>query len=132
MKNMITSLLIIFGLAGFVGSVLPSRVVAVDVLNPVCEDHADASACRDNTNQSTSGNAIYGPDGVLTKVASLIAVIVGIASVFMIIVGGFKYITSSGDPGNAKSAKDTILYAVVGILVALAAQSIVVFVLSRL
>lgn len=132
MKNMITSLLMIFSIVGFATLLLPHSVAAVDVLNPVCKDHADASACQDNANQSASGNAIYGPDGVLTKVASLIAVIVGIASVFMIIVGGFKYITSSGDPGNAKSAKDTILYAVVGILVALAAQSIVVFVLSRL
>ena len=131
MKRILLRFALIISLLGLF--IAPKVVFAVDVLAPACRgSNADASACRDNTNQSTSGNAIYGPDGVLTKVASLIAVIVGIASVFMIIVGGFKYITSSGDPGNAKSAKDTILYAVVGILVALAAQSIVVFVLSRL
>ncbi len=130
MKKKILSLLITFGLVGYIAA--PVSVLAVDVLNPVCKDNPAAAACQGNTNQSTSGNEIYGPDGILTKVASLVAVIVGVASVIMIIIGGFKYVTSSGDPGNIKSAKDTILFAIVGILVAVTAQSIVIFVLSKL
>jgi hypothetical protein len=62
----------------------------------------------------------------------MIAVVVGMASVIMIIIGGYKYITSSGDPSNIKSAKDTVLFAIIGMLVAMATQSIVVLVLSRL
>ncbi len=49
----------------------------------------------------------------------------------MIIVGGLKYITSGGDSGNITSAKNTILYAIVGLIVVALAQIIVRFVLQR-
>ena len=49
----------------------------------------------------------------------------------MIMVGGFKYITSGGDSGNITGAKNTILYAVVGLVVVALAQIIVRFVLAR-
>lgn len=116
-----------FGLFAF-----SSPAFAVDVLEPVCRDNPGADVCQSNTNQSTDSNAIYGPDGVLTKVANLIAVVVGIASVIMIIISGFKYITSSGDPSNIKSAKDTLMFAIVGIVITVSARAIVLFVLSRL
>ena len=57
--------------------------------------------------------------------------IVGVASVIMIIVGGFKYVTSSGDSNSVNSAKNTILYAVVGLVVIALAQVIVRFVLNK-
>lgn len=112
---------------------VPVPALAADVLQKPCEINPNAAACVGNTNQPVSGgNAIFGPNGLLTKIASFVAVLVGIASVIMIIIGGFKYVTSSGDPSNIKSAKDTILFAIVGILVAVTAQSIVLFVLSNL
>jgi hypothetical protein len=49
----------------------------------------------------------------------------------MIIVGGLKYITSGGDSGNVSGAKNTILYAIVGLVVVALAQIIVRFVLTR-
>jgi len=58
--------------------------------------------------------------------------VVGAAAVIMIIVGGFKYITSSGDSTSVESAKNTILFAVIGLVIALVAQSIVIFVLRKL
>lgn len=57
--------------------------------------------------------------------------IVGVASVIMIMVGGFKYVTSSGDSNSVNSAKNTILYAVVGLVVIALAQVIVRFVLNK-
>lgn len=57
--------------------------------------------------------------------------IVGVASVIMIIVGGFKYVTSSGDSNSVNSAKNTILYALVGLVVVALAQVIVRFVLNK-
>jgi len=62
---------------------------------------------------------------------NLFSAIVGIIAVVMIIIGGVKYITSNGDSGNITSAKNTILYAVIGLVVVALAQIIVKFVLER-
>lgn len=134
MIKKLTSLLAAFSI--LLVFLVPQTVVAVDVFQPTCSggefSHSDSTLCKSNENQPSTGNKIYGQNGVLTRVAKLMAVIVGIASVIMIIIGGFKYVTSSGDPSNVKSAKDTIIYALVGILIAVSTQSIVVFVLSKL
>jgi hypothetical protein len=130
MKKLIVSTLM--GLMLLIGFLTPVTVFAVDVFEEPCRQNPDASACLDDQTQTQSSNEIFGPDGVLTKAAELVAVIVGVASVIMIIVGGFKYVTSSGDPNNVKSAKDTILFAIVGMLVAISTQAIVLFVLERL
>ncbi|MBX4197631.1 pilin [Candidatus Saccharibacteria bacterium] len=54
----------------------------------------------------------------------------GVIAVIMIIVGGFRYITSGGNPESTKSARNTILYAIIGLVVVALAQIIVRFVLS--
>jgi hypothetical protein len=124
--------LLITVLGSLVVLATPLSALAVDVLNPACTTDANSTLCRSNTNQELNGNSLYGPNGVLTRAASMFAVIVGVAAVIMILVGGFKYVTSLGDPSNIKSAKDTIMYAIVGIIVAITAQSIVLLVLRRL
>lgn len=86
--------------------------------------------CRDST--SNTSNPIFGPEGIITKVAQGIIYAVGVVSVIIIIVGGIRYIASAGDPNGTKGAKDSILYALVGLVVALFAQALVAFVLSRL
>jgi hypothetical protein len=58
-------------------------------------------------------------------------VIVGVAAVIMIIIGGFRYITSSGDSASVNSAKNTILYAIIGLVIVALAQVIVRFVLNQ-
>ncbi len=77
---------------------------------------------------TTSGPTV---DSVVKLVINVLSLIVGIAAVIMIIIGGFKYITSSGDASNITSAKNTILYAVIGLVVVALAQVIVVFVLNK-
>lgn len=68
---------------------------------------------------------------MITTVINIFSLVVGIAAVIMIIVGGLKYITSSGDSGNVSGAKNTILYAIIGLVVVALAQVIVRFVLSQ-
>ncbi len=63
-------------------------------------------------------NAVYG--------------IVGVLTVVMIVVGGVKYMTSQGDPGKLSSAKNTIMYSVIGLVITLSAFAITAFVLSAL
>lgn len=69
--------------------------------------------------------------GVLKLALNLLSVAAGVIAVVMIIVGGVKYMTSQGEASQTASAKNTILYAVIGIVVAVLAQVIVKFVLSR-
>ena len=70
-------------------------------------------------------------EGVVAKVVNIISLVVGIIAVIMVLVGGIKYVTSSGDSNNINSAKNTILYAIVGLIVAALAQVIVRFVLDK-
>lgn len=64
-------------------------------------------------------------------IVTILSIIVGIAAVIMIIVAGFKYVTSSGDSSNISSAKTTLIYALVGLGVAALAQFMVHFVINR-
>lgn len=58
--------------------------------------------------------------------------IVGLLSVIFIALGGFKYVTSAGDPQGTQKAKNTILYALVGLVVAISANVLINFVMSRI
>ncbi len=66
----------------------------------------------------------------LTVTISIIIWLVGLLSVVFIIVGGLKIVASNGDPARYKSGRDTVQYAVAGIVVAILALSIVTFITS--
>ena len=77
-------------------------------------------------------NPVSGEGGVLLSAVQILSFVVGVAAVIMLIYGGFKYVTSNGDPNGISTAKNTILYAIVGVLLFLVSQSIVLFVINRL
>lgn len=68
--------------------------------------------------------------GVLRRVINILSAIVGVVAVIMIIIGGFKYIASGGDASKVASAKNTVIYAIVGLIIVAMAQVIVRFVLG--
>ncbi len=68
---------------------------------------------------------------VLTTVTNILLFLMGAVSVIMIIIGGFRYVTSQGDQTQMQSAKNTILYAVIGVVVSIAAYAIVSFVVAQ-
>lgn len=70
-------------------------------------------------------------NNIISDAINIFSIIVGIIAVIMIIVGGFKYITSGGDSGNITSAKNTIIYAVIGLVIVALAQFLVQFVLDK-
>lgn len=78
-----------------------------------------------------TGEAQDTVNNLVTTIINIFSVIVGIVAVIMIIFGGFKYITSGGDSGNISGAKNTILFAIVGLIIVAMAQIIVRFVLAR-
>lgn len=66
----------------------------------------------------------------VSTVTNVLLFLLGIVAVIAIVIGGIMYAASAGDPGKAKAAKDTILYAVIGLIVAILAYAIVNFVIG--
>jgi len=85
----------------------------------------------DKTGCPASPTAATGLSDLIKKIINIFSVIVGVIAVVMIIVGGLKYITSGGESSNVSGAKNTIIYAIVGLIVVALAQFIVHFVLSN-
>lgn len=104
-----------------------------------------ADNCAGQTNNINAGaDVALGGSGSCTPVTSggqtlaqtaktavnVLSLIVGIIAVIMIIYGGLRYITSGGDSGNVGNAKNTLLYAIIGLVIVALAQLIVHFVLN--
>lgn len=92
--------------------------------NTVCNDAPNAAACK--------GGSASPINPILVRAINLVAVIAGLIAVIFIIVGGLQFIFSAGDPSKAEAARNTIIYAVVGLLVIGVARAIIGFVISRL
>jgi len=86
-------------------------------------DSTQASDCNEEDGESFSSLA--------KKIINVFSIVVGAVSVIMIIVGGFRYIISGGDSGGVTAGKNTILYAIVGLVIVIFAQVIVRFVLTN-
>lgn len=68
---------------------------------------------------------------LITNISNVILLLVGVIAVLFLIIGGFYYMTSAGNPEQIGKAKTTILYAIIGILVTLLAWAVVTFVLGQ-
>lgn len=73
-----------------------------------------------------------GSEGIFKKVVNIMLFVIGAVAVIMLIYGGVKYVTSGGAQDKVAEAKNTILYAIVGIVVALLAFAVVNFVVTGL
>ena len=82
----------------------------------------DCSTSADGANNSLQN--------IAKKVVNVFSIIVGIVAVIFVIYGGFRYITSGGDSGSVGNAKNTLIYALVGLVIVALAQLIVHYVLS--
>lgn len=71
------------------------------------------------------GKTLTGSDSYLTNIINLLMFVAGAIAVIVIIIGGIRYITSTGDAMRIKQAKDTILYGIVGLIIAILAYAIV-------
>ncbi len=111
---------------------VPVAAHAADIQNGLCNGiNLEADPGNDCNPQTNGQAAVDTVNNTLTLVINIFSFIVGVVSVIMIIVGGLKYITSGGDSANVQGAKNTIIYAIVGLVVVALAQVIVRFVLAR-
>lgn len=85
--------------------------------------------CTGNTATSGSSDKI---SGLVKTIINIFSIVVGVVSVIMIIIAGLRYVTSGGDSNNVSGAKNTIIYAIVGLVIVALAQFIVQFVLNKL
>ena len=99
-----------------------------DILNNACNGNTEAAVCS----KQAAGDPLVGPNGLIGKVTRDVALWAGIIAVIIMIIGGFMYITSAGDSGKVSRAKDTIIYAAVGLVVIVVGQAIIIFVLDKL
>jgi hypothetical protein len=101
---------------------------------PAYADCPDASTPQGQALQGVGqvGNCnSSGVDNFVRTIVNVISVVVGIAAIIVIIMSGFKYITSGGDSGKVSSAKNTLIYALIGIAIAALSQVIVRVVLTE-
>lgn len=106
---------------GFGFAIMPANVGAENALTDACAVDSTSPLCKQNTTPLTD---------YVKPIVNTLLFVLGAISVVMIILGGIKYTTSSGDTKNIESAKNTILYAVIGLVVALLASAIVNYVIG--
>ena len=129
-KKIKTTLISIMAAAALIVPLaVPASVYAADLQQSLCGGTGltlskDGTSCENAAAETTVNDTI-------SLALNIFSAIVGIIAVVMIIVGGVKYITSQGESANITSAKNTILYALVGLVVVALAQVIVRFVLNR-
>src|SRR5665648_19061 len=109
-KTLLISSMLVVGVVG--GSIaLPSPTVSA---KSAAEEIGDGAKTTGQESKNTLGDNFK-------TVTNILLFLIGAISVIMLIIGGFRYVVSAGDSGATKGAKDTILYAVIGIIVAVLA-----------
>ena len=102
-------------------------VVAVDVFQDCTAANQDNSICK-----AVNNDRLFGVNGIWNRILNTFTFIIGAIAILMLIIGGLRYVTSNGDSTQLTSAKNTILYAIIGIVIAVMANAIVNFVLTNI
>ena len=101
-----------------------AQPVGASIVDEGIDGGANAAKSEDQ------GSDLFGDGGIFRTITNVLLFLIGAVSVIMLIIGGIRYTISGGDSTAVTSAKNTILYAVIGIIVALLAYAVVNFVLD--
>ncbi len=123
MKNITISLI-------FATTLLFPGYAFAQILDAPCAEVA-AEICDTQIDPGENGSGLFGQDAAIGQVIQLLAMAAAVVGVVMMIIGGFKFIVSGGDASKTSSARNTILYAAIGLVIAATAQLIVVFVVNK-
>lgn len=83
--------------------------------------------CSKGAGQQTD---LFGQSGIFKRITDVMLFIIGAISVIMLIIGGIRYVVSGGEAAAIQSAKNTILYAIVGVVISILAYAVVNFVVG--
>ncbi len=100
----------------------------VTIYGKTSADCAQAGSLASNPDSCNGGDL----NTIIRTIINAVIFVVGMVAVVMIILGGVNYATSQGDPGKVKKGKDTIMYGIIGLVIAILAFAIVNFVLQAL
>ena len=146
---MTTKSRIVMSLAGLLtGAVLSlalfGQVSAVACSSPVVATDPPACQAKKGVNQSGGGDqakncvdadgtpVVCGLEDFIKNIINILLFLIGAIAVIMIIIGGIRYVVSNGDSSQTTAAKNTILYAVVGLVIAMMAYAIVNWVIGSI
>ena len=119
----------VFGvITGFILSLAVLITVGAYSASAQSSIQAGAAAAQGNGVPSS----LFGNGGVITTITNVLLFIAGALAVIMLIVGGLRYATSGGNASSVTAAKNTILYAIVGLIIAFLAFAVVNFVLNAI
>lgn len=121
--SLISALLLIV-----IACVLPVRAFAQANIQ---QSLIQGSCLQISTSPCNVDNGVIQLNQAVTTIINTFSLIVGIVAVVMLIYGGFRYVTSGGDSSNIGNAKNTIIYAIVGLVIVALSQAIVQFVLTK-
>ena len=122
MKRMIKLILPVI----IMSAVVFAMAVAPTVSALTLQEGAEAARC------DGCPKDLFGDTGVFKQVTNTILYIVGIIAVIMLVIGGIKYVVSGGDAKKVTDAKNTVLYAIIGLIIAFLSYAIVNFVITAL
>jgi hypothetical protein len=128
MKRILLTLLVILGLGVGMAALQPDAALAASAKDEICGGIGAASGGTGCTAPEGSPNT----NTLIETIINILSIIVGVIAVIMIIIAGFQYVTSGGDSSKISSAKNTIIYAVVGLVVVAFSQTIVKFVVQKI
>ncbi len=86
----------------------------------------------DSSKSDDQPPTLFGDGGIFETVSKVLLFVIGAVSVIMLIIGGIRYTISQGDSSAVTSAKNTILYSIIGLVVAILAYAAVDFVVKSL
>jgi len=118
----------------FLKIVLPLLLIAAIVIG-VMVPEASALTLREGAEAARCDGCpsdLFGETGAFRKITNTVLFVVGVIAVIMLIIGGIKYVISGGDSKKVTDAKNTVLYAIIGMVIAVFSYAIVTFVLSAL
>lgn len=98
-------------------------------------DNASAMTLREGAEAARCDECpenLFGDAGIFKTITNTVLYIVGVVAVIMLIIGGVKYVVSGGDAKKVTDAKNTVLYAIIGLIIAFLAFAIVNFVITSL
>lgn len=126
-KKALQALMLVPALALSVSAVVPTAASAA--CTGISGGITGGADCAQGTGQSDN---LFTDGGIFQTVTNILLFLIGAISVIMLIIGGIRYVVSGGDQSAVTSAKNTILYAIVGIIVAFLAYAAVKFVTASI
>lgn len=116
----------LYGISQF--AVTAPTVLAADPLNPICATQPNSTVCSGRGNN----DPLSGPNGVILKIARVVAILGGVLAIVVIIISGIRYVAANGDAQQAAGARRALLGAIIGLAIIALASVIATLILRSI